>query len=146
MWFGHRCRASECYIPNTLNYLCLLHPKLRATWIPAESTCVPVNMESNVLNLVAMLVTDIALLLIMFAGLIRLRRQGGFKFGLIQLLWRQVRSWSLRAAVLSSEPLICFPCQGYRLALDCNCSRDPASGKSYKFLPPFHFFHLCFTS
>jgi hypothetical protein len=47
-------------------------------------------MESNVLNLVAMLVTDIALLLIMFAGLIRLRRQGGFKFGLIQLLWRQV--------------------------------------------------------
>jgi hypothetical protein len=25
-WFGHRCRASECYIPITLNHLCLLHP------------------------------------------------------------------------------------------------------------------------
>jgi len=59
-------------------------------------------MESGVLNLVAMLVTDIALLLIMFVGLIRLRLQGGLKFGLIQLLWKQVWSWFLLAAVLSS--------------------------------------------
>jgi hypothetical protein len=50
-------------------------------------------MESSVLNLVATLVTDIALLLIMFVGLIRLRLQGGLRFGLIQLLWKQVWSW-----------------------------------------------------
>jgi hypothetical protein len=85
-----------------LNHLCLLHPKLRSSWLPAERTCVPVNLESSVLNLVAMLVTDIALLLIMFVGLIRLRHHGGFKFGLIQLLWRQVWSWFFLLAVPSS--------------------------------------------
>jgi len=37
-----------------------------------------------------MLVTDIALLLIMLVGLLRLRLQVGGLFGLAQLLWRQV--------------------------------------------------------
>jgi len=37
-----------------------------------------------------MLVTDIALLLIMLVGLLRLRLHGGGTFGLAQLLWRQV--------------------------------------------------------
>jgi len=37
-----------------------------------------------------MLVTDIALLLIMLVGLLRLRVRGDGTFGLAQLLWRQV--------------------------------------------------------
>jgi hypothetical protein len=37
-----------------------------------------------------MLVTDITLLLIMLAGLLRLRLHGSGTFDLAQLLWRQV--------------------------------------------------------
>jgi len=37
-----------------------------------------------------MLVTDVALLLIMLVGLLRLRVRGVGTFGLAQLLWRQV--------------------------------------------------------
>jgi len=59
-------------------------------WLPAQRACVPVNAESSELNIIAMLVTDIALLLIMLGGLFNLRRNGGGEFGLTQLLWRQV--------------------------------------------------------
>jgi len=38
-----------------------------------------------------MLGTDVALLLIMLAGLFRLRKRGGSKFELARLLWKQVR-------------------------------------------------------
>jgi hypothetical protein len=41
-----------------------------------------------------MAATDIILLLIMFVGLLRLRRHGGGTFGLARLLWKQVR-WLL---------------------------------------------------
>jgi hypothetical protein len=39
---------------------------------------------------VAMLATDIILLLVMLVGLFRLHRRLGGKFGLAQVLWRQV--------------------------------------------------------
>jgi len=48
------------------------------------------NNESHSLTLIAMVVTDIALLLIMLVGLLRLRRHGGGTFGIAQLLWKQV--------------------------------------------------------
>jgi hypothetical protein len=48
------------------------------------------NNESNSLTLVAMVIADIALLLIMLAGLLHLRRHGGGTFGIAQLLWKQV--------------------------------------------------------
>jgi hypothetical protein len=38
----------------------------------------------------SMAVTDIALLLILLIGLLRLRRRGGRTFGLNNLLWKQV--------------------------------------------------------
>jgi len=53
-------------------------------------TCVPENARNVLLNLVVMLATDIILLLIMLVGLFRLHRHGGGKFGLAQVLWRQV--------------------------------------------------------
>jgi len=56
-------------------------------------TCVPENARNVLLNLVVMLATDIILLLIMLVGLFRLHRHGGGKFGLAQVLWRQV--WSV---------------------------------------------------
>jgi hypothetical protein len=40
--------------------------------------------------MIAMAVTDIALLLIMLVGLLRLRYHGNDMFGLTQVLWKQV--------------------------------------------------------
>jgi hypothetical protein len=42
------------------------------------------------LNLIASFVTDIALLLMMLVGLLRLRNHDGGTFGLVQVLWKQV--------------------------------------------------------
>jgi len=57
-------------------------------------TCAPENVgpEDMVLNLVTvvMLATDIVLLLVMLVGLFRLHRHVGGKFGLAQVLRRQV--------------------------------------------------------
>jgi hypothetical protein len=49
-----------------------------------------------------MAVTDIILLLIMFVGLLRLRRRhGGGTFGLARLLWKQVRWLFFSPAVVN---------------------------------------------
>jgi len=50
--------------------------------------CVSLHTEKNVLTLVNLLVTDLALLLTMLVGLLRLRQGGAY--GLTQLLWKQV--------------------------------------------------------
>jgi hypothetical protein len=52
------------------------------------------NTESSNLNLIAMLITDIVLLFIMFAGLLRMRARGVPTIGLTQLLWKQVSDYS----------------------------------------------------
>ncbi len=49
------------------------------------------NIESNKLTMIGILVTDIILLSTMLVGLLRLRRGGGGKFELGRLLWKQVR-------------------------------------------------------
>jgi hypothetical protein len=49
------------------------------------------NPESSTLNLISMLVTDIALLLMMLVGLFLMhRRHCNGTFGLAQFLWNQV--------------------------------------------------------
>ena len=44
----------------------------------------------NAPSLYSLAATDIVLLLIMLAGLLRLRHHGGATFGLTNLLWKQV--------------------------------------------------------
>jgi hypothetical protein len=56
-----------------------------------------------------MLGTDISLLLIMLAGLLRLRKRGGSKFELGRLLWKQVRTMTFLSAVTSFINLIFTP-------------------------------------
>jgi hypothetical protein len=51
------------------------------------------NIESNKLALIVMLAADILLVLIMLHGLLRLRDRAGGMFGLVRLLWKQVRWW-----------------------------------------------------
>ena len=52
--------------------------------------CESVNVETGKLSFCSLLVTDMFLLLIMLAGLLRLRRGDGGSFELGRLLWKQV--------------------------------------------------------
>jgi len=61
--------------------------------VPAQRTCIALNIESSAPNLIAILITDIALLLIMLVGLFGLRRYGSGT--LAQVLWKQSVIWLL---------------------------------------------------
>jgi hypothetical protein len=53
-------------------------------------SCAPVNTGSAELNFIALPMIDLALLLMMLVGLLRLRSDGSWTFDMIQVLWRQV--------------------------------------------------------
>jgi hypothetical protein len=75
-----------------------------------------------------MLVTDIILLFIMLAGLLRLRRGATGSFYLSRLLWKQVgHRWLLLAVMLLSHCI--RRSSGCHLARHCHRRRTPASGK-----------------
>jgi hypothetical protein len=58
-------------------------------------TCIVLNFDSTKPTAIGALVTDIALLIIMLIGLIRLRLEAGGVFVLERVLWNQVRWWQL---------------------------------------------------
>jgi len=64
-------------------------------------TCNLPDMERNKIALISRLTTHLALVFIMFLGLLRLRGRGGGMFGLGLLLWKQVR-WCQFVVILSS--------------------------------------------
>ena len=57
--------------------------------MPEESACVVLDTERSKDNIIAMLVSDVVLLLTMLVGLLRLRKDGTL-FGLGKFLWKQV--------------------------------------------------------
>jgi hypothetical protein len=68
-------------------------------WSDESSSCVIINMQSNKINIIAQLTSDVILLLIMVAGLLRLRLEIG-DFGLGRILWNQVRWWRFLLALI----------------------------------------------
>ena len=64
------------------------------------------NFEATKLNVAISLITDVVLLLIMLAGLIRLRLRGGGALGLGRMLWNQVRWWPFLLALLLRNSLM----------------------------------------
>jgi hypothetical protein len=56
----------------------------------AEGICSPANIETSKPSIIVMAISDIILLVTMLVGLLRLRRNGGGRFGLAKLLWEQV--------------------------------------------------------
>ena len=54
------------------------------------NACDFVNVETSKLSFCSLLVTDTFLLLVMLAGMLRLRRAGSGSFELGRLLWKQV--------------------------------------------------------
>ena len=59
-----------------------------------------VNFDSTKLTVVSSLVTDVALLLIMLTGLLRLRLKAGGALSLGRILWNQVQWWQFSLAVI----------------------------------------------
>ena len=65
------------------------------------TTCVVTNLETSKPSLISLFITDFILLLIMLAGLLRLRRCGLGTFELGRLLWTQV-GWQFSLVVMLS--------------------------------------------
>ncbi len=74
------------------NHLAALpyYEQIRAVWEPAVGSCTITNIEVSRIAFISGFVADSSLLLIMLAGLLRLRRRGGGSYELWHLLWKQV--------------------------------------------------------
>ncbi|KAF8487391.1 hypothetical protein DFH94DRAFT_25610 [Russula ochroleuca] len=73
--------------------------QLRSAWLPEENLCTLLNVDSTKPAIIGSFFSDIALLLIMLIGLLRLRREGGGAFALGRTLWKQGLIWLLLATV-----------------------------------------------
>ncbi|KAH9967689.1 hypothetical protein BJV74DRAFT_868934 [Russula compacta] len=95
-----------------INVSFLVHgiSQLRGGWEPIEGICMALNIESTKPNIIVTLITDITLLTVMLLGLLRIRSDGGGRFGLGGLLWRQGVIWILLASIaeLPTAVLICL--------------------------------------
>jgi len=82
--------------------------RLRFVWQPSQhsGSCIPVESESSIFTICSMVASDIALVLIMLVGLLRLRRDGDSKFGLTHLLWKQGLFCLLIATAAEVPPLV----------------------------------------
>ena len=69
---------------------CFIHPQIRTVWVPSQKACVVTNIEKCKTSLIVLFSADTILLLIMLAGLLRLRRRGTGTLDLGRLLWKQV--------------------------------------------------------
>jgi len=72
--------------------------QLHSEWSSRSDACTPPTTERDKVPLTIMAVIDIALVLAMFLGLLRLRDRSGGIFGLARLLWKQVRWWQFLVA------------------------------------------------
>ena len=66
------------------------HEQARSVWDPAVKTCRLSNVDDCEIAMVSSFATDTILLLIMLAGLLRLRQRGRGSYELWHLLWKQV--------------------------------------------------------
>ncbi|KAH9985083.1 hypothetical protein BJV77DRAFT_139391 [Russula vinacea] len=80
--------------------------RLRSIRVPGQNVCEPIKTESSVLSFIPTIISDIALLLIMFVGLLVLRRHGGGTIGLSRLLWKQGVVWLALAVATEIPPLV----------------------------------------
>jgi len=73
------------------NHLVFLpyHEQIRSIWDPVVNSCIITNVEICKPSIVSFFVADTILLLIMLAGLLRLRRRGS-AYELWHFLWKQV--------------------------------------------------------
>lgn len=80
--------------------------QLRSGWNTTQLQCIVLNPESGRLNIIVLVITDIVLLFTMFVGLLRFRSNGGGRFGVGRLIWKQGMMWLLLATVAEFPPAI----------------------------------------
>ncbi|KAF8487402.1 hypothetical protein DFH94DRAFT_26034 [Russula ochroleuca] len=80
--------------------------RLRAKWSPEANTCIMGNFDSTKYSSITSFSSDLALLLIMLIGLLRLRREGGGAFALGRTLWKQGLIWLLLATIAEVPPVV----------------------------------------
>jgi hypothetical protein len=106
---------------------CFIHQQIRAEWVPEAKACVITNIEICRGFYITLLLTDVILLFIMLAGLLRLRRGGG-TFYISHLLWKQVGHRRFLLVVMLLSHYI-RRSSGCHLARYCHRRRTPTSGK-----------------
>ncbi|KAF8496189.1 hypothetical protein F5888DRAFT_414485 [Russula emetica] len=80
--------------------------QIRCVWSDESNSCVLLNPQSNELNIISSLVTDVVLLLIMVVGLLRLRIGEGGAFGVGRVLWNQSLIWLFLATIAEVPPTV----------------------------------------
>jgi hypothetical protein len=107
IWGGNRIAVAIAICAWSTNVAFLIHniTRLYAAWVPAQSVCVVLDTESGKKTIIAILVTDVVLLLTMLAGLVRMRLHGNM-FGFAQILWRQGLIWLFLATVAEVTPAV----------------------------------------
>jgi len=80
--------------------------RVRTAWNPLLSSCEVLDIHSTKLNTITTLVTDIALLLIMLIGLLRLGFHEPGVYGLGRLMWRQGIVWLFLATIAEIPPVV----------------------------------------
>jgi len=80
--------------------------RLRFAWFTNPNRCPVQSVKSFQLTLIVALITNIILLLIVIAGLLRLRHSGGGSFGLQRVLWNQGIIWLLLAIAAEVPPVV----------------------------------------
>ncbi|KAH9990090.1 hypothetical protein BJV77DRAFT_1069111 [Russula vinacea] len=73
--------------------------RLRSKWMPEDNACVLLNASITKPAVIGSLFSDVALLLIMLIGLLRLRCRGGGEFSMGRTLWKQGLIWLLVATI-----------------------------------------------
>jgi len=108
VWEKNRFVVGGSLVVWATNVAFLIHAsaKLRSVFSPQLGNCISLNIGSDTTYLIAMLVTDTILLLTVLVGLLRLRRNGGGRFGLGQLLWTQGVIWLLFSLASEIPPVV----------------------------------------
>ncbi|KAN0141800.1 hypothetical protein V8E53_000262 [Lactarius tabidus] len=107
IWNRNRIAVAIAMCAWGANVAFLIHyiSRVLSTWAPEQSVCVVLNTDIGVKNVITTLVSDVALLLTMLVGLLRLRRHGTV-FALGQLLWKQGLVWLFAATVAEVPPSV----------------------------------------
>ncbi|KAN0141813.1 hypothetical protein V8E53_000275 [Lactarius tabidus] len=107
IWDKNRIVVAIAMSAWSANVAFLIHgiTRIHATWVPVQSVCAVLNPESSKANIIVTLATDVVLLLIMLAGLLRLR-QNGVSLALVQFLWTQGLIWFLLATIAEVPPVV----------------------------------------
>ncbi|KAI9508556.1 hypothetical protein F5148DRAFT_887982 [Russula earlei] len=80
--------------------------RVRSQWNGSFGSCVVLNVHIAKLNIIITLAADIALLLIMLVGLLRLNSHERTAFGMGRFLWRQGLIWLLIATIAEIPPTV----------------------------------------